>query len=159
VDEIADNIYLGTTYNDQNGLFEGDSVVNLHFGMDDKDLFSTVNDVIGLAELKDSILTIHGASLDNLELYFNDIQETNEYINITDFLGITLDDIDQFIGLAESKIENDNYDYVFGVVDDGTVSKGYLAYDSDNDGITMLIEFDDLTAFSSSLIHNNIIVP
>ena len=60
--------------------------------------------------------------------------------------------------MAATKIHDGGYDYVFGVVGEGDNETGYLAYDSDNTGITMLIEFDNLTAFSASLIHNNVIV-
>ena len=162
VDQVADEIYLGTTYNDGNGdgygRFEGSSTLNLHFGVADKDLYVSYSDDYGLGQLKEEMLTIHGATLSNIDLYFNDDQEVNEYYDITTSLGLTLSDLDEFIGLAATKIHDGGYDYVFGVVGEGDNETGYLAYDSDNTGITMLIEFDNLTAFSASLIHNNVIV-
>jgi len=87
----------------------------------------------------------YGASETNFELYFENItgsgyEDGGLYGTLSDFLGAADDELDG------------TTDYYFGVVG----GNGYLAYDQDGAGITMLIQFDDLTTFSSSLITNTI---
>ncbi|MEK9826286.1 MAG: hypothetical protein VW395_08440, partial [Methylotenera sp.] len=144
-DATADRIYLGS-YLDNDVLTAGEfdgSFLNLGLNMDDRDLsmdnFTQYNQLIA------EMLSIYGASETNFELYFENItgsgfEDGGLYGTLSDFLGAADDELDG------------TTDYYFGVVG----GNGYLAYDQDGVGITMLIQFDDLTAFSSSLITNTI---
>jgi len=155
-DETADNIYLGSYLNNNvltAGDFDQGSVLNLELNMNDQDL--DLDNFTDYNQLIDNMLTIYGGiqyDVDdfNFELYFDDTTDLNSVFNSGGYTnGGSFGNINQFLDAADGSL-NGTVDYYFGVVN----GDGYLAYDQDGAGFTMLIQFDDLTAFSSSLINN-----
>lgn len=149
-DATADRIYLGS-YLDNNVLTAGEfdgSFLNLELRMDNRDL--SLDDFTDYTQLVNEMLSIYGAYYDemesNFELYFENITDSGYEQGMSAYANLN-----QFLNAADAELDGTT-DYYFGVVG----NDGYLAYDQDGDGLTMLIQFDDLTTFSSSLITNTI---
>jgi hypothetical protein len=130
-----------------------DRTFNLVLGVDDADLLSS-------SQLLDERLQIWGSDLaeaqgDDTILFFNALGTQTALGDFSKDISHVLT-MDQYLTAADSALDG-NTDYFFGVVDmDGAgwqEPSGYLAYDADGTGITMLIEFHGMTSFDQDRLN------
>jgi hypothetical protein len=141
-DETADKIYLG--YLDGTDTFQPDfeGSFNLALNMADADITSG-------AVLQDTMLEIWG-----FDSNFGEDTLSFDFTGISSDYG-SFEDWGSYADFGSLKADADvaldgNTDYFFGTVG----GDGYLAYDQDGDGITLMIEFHDMTSFNGWSIDN-----